>query len=87
MFEGNIGDDYFSGGGDNDTLDGGDGKDVLIGNDGKDMFIGFGGLDDIEVKDGVFAEYIDCGSTLFDDDFARVDVGDIVVNDCDCVQC
>jgi Ca2+-binding RTX toxin-like protein len=84
--EGNTGDDHVNGGADNDSLDGGDGKDTLTGNDGKDTFTGAGGSDDIEAQDGVGSEHVDCGSTAFDDDFARVDAGDIVANDCDRVQ-
>jgi Ca2+-binding RTX toxin-like protein len=84
--DGNTGDDHVNGGAGTDTLDGGDGKDNLNGGADKDTYTGSGGSDDIEAKDGVGGEHIDCGSTAFDDDFARADAGDIVANDCDRVQ-
>jgi Ca2+-binding RTX toxin-like protein len=84
--EGNTGDDHINGGDGVDSLIGGDGQDTLNGGGDKDSYTGGGGSDDIEAQDSVGGEHVDCGSTLFDDDFARVDAGDIVSNDCDRVQ-
>jgi Ca2+-binding RTX toxin-like protein len=84
--QGNTGDDHVNGGAGVDSLDGGDGKDTLNGGAGKDSYTGGGGSDDIEAKDSLGGEHVDCGSTAFDDDFARVDAADIVSNDCDRVQ-
>jgi Ca2+-binding RTX toxin-like protein len=84
---GNTGEDTLNGNAGNDVLEGGDGNDTLQTSTGSDDFFGNAGSDTIDSVDGLGGEEVDCGSSLFNDnDFARVDVNDVVRSNCERVQ-
>jgi len=83
---GDGGDDNMNGADGIDELHGGSDDDTINGGPDADTFFGEAGSDTITSLDQLDGENVDCGASLFDDDFAHVDNGDIVRSNCDRVQ-